>query len=190
MCFSKRSRFPPPTLKCEISCSSIWCPGEGWLYAIIVQVEHLPDAPARCRKHSEQEHFLLNGPLSRSTWCNSHTFTLLEFIMYQHMRSQAPLTRLIIDIWAVEPFVMHNLSFVSMAEASMVIVTVQLPLSKIVNINIVINIFVQKECVCLWIGSEAVIFPVTFSSSEKTHLDLCTYPKWAPPPPPTHQSSF
>lgn len=91
------------------------------------------------------------------------------------MRSQASLTRLIIDIWGVEPFVMHNLSFVSMAEVSMVIVAVQLPLSKIANIYIIINIFVQEECVYLWIFS-----PITFSSLEKLGLDLCIYLKSAP----------
>lgn len=59
------------------------------------------DATGRCRKHS-CGCFPLNRLMFHSMWCNSNSFTLLAFIMYRHMRSQAPLTRLIITTSCAE----------------------------------------------------------------------------------------
>lgn len=74
--------------------------GEWWLYAIIVQVVHVPDAKAL--KHSECRRFPLNRPAFHSVWCNN-SIMMLAFIMYRHMHSQAPLTRLIINTSCAEP---------------------------------------------------------------------------------------
>lgn len=139
----------------------------------------VPDATGSCRKHSGGR-FPLNR-LFHSGWCNNNSFTLLAFITWRHMRSQAPLIRRIITTSCVQSlchaqraFCVHGWGICGSRSRAIYLLSDVLTEARR-NMNIITSTFVNKERDSLWTASRD--FPLASSNSEKSQWDLCLYLK-------------